>query len=57
MKNLKGKKDIQEIVVNPGATRLMLMVEALNPNIITSILRKSGVHDFFRQQALDIKKQ
>jgi len=49
------KKDIQEIVVNPGATRLMLMIDAINPNIITSILRKTGVHEFFRLQALDNK--
>ncbi len=51
------KKDIQEIVVNPGATKLMMIIDAVNPNIITSILRKTGVHEFFRRQAQDNKKQ
>jgi len=51
------KKDVQEIVVNPGSTKLMMLIDAINPNIITSILRKTGVHEFFRQQAEDNKKQ
>lgn len=44
-------KDIGEIIVNPGPIRLMLALEALSPRLSAWILRRSGVYDYYREQA------
>jgi short-subunit dehydrogenase len=45
------RRDIGEIIVNPGPTRLMLAIEALSPGLACWVLRKSGVYDYYRKQA------
>jgi len=50
------KKDVQEILVTPGPVRLFLMIDALHPGIISSILRFTGVYRFYRGQADDNEK-
>ncbi len=47
------KNDIQEILVTPGPARLFLMIDALCPGIISSILRLTGVYKFYKGQADD----
>ena len=44
-------QDVGEITVNPGPMRLMAVLEAINPAIMSWILRHFGVYDFYRQQA------
>jgi len=50
------KKDLAEIIVNPGPTKLMMAVDLLHPDIMPWLLRKLGVHEFYRKQAEDNKK-
>jgi short-subunit dehydrogenase len=45
------RRDVGEIVVNPGPMRLMAILDALHPAIVTWILRHFGVYDFYRRQA------
>jgi short-subunit dehydrogenase len=45
------QRNIGEIIVNPGPTRLMLAVETLSPGLARWVLRKSGVYDYYRKQA------
>ena len=45
------EKDVAEIIVNPGPVRLMLLADALHPSIMTRVLRRFGVYEFFRRQA------
>lgn len=47
------KKDVQEIIVNPGVIWPMLWLDAINPGIMCWVLRKFGVYEFYRQQAED----
>ena len=51
------KKDVGEIIVNPGATFLMTAMDAIHPGIMTWVLRTFGVYEFYRQQALDNEAQ
>ena len=51
------KKDIQEIVVNPGLIWPMVMLDAIDPGIMCWVLRKFGVYEFYRKQAEDNQKQ
>lgn len=44
-------RDRAEIVVNPGPVRLMVVVNALSPRLMTWLYRKGGVHRFYREQA------
>jgi short-subunit dehydrogenase len=51
------EKDIQEIIVSPGAIILMKLLDAINPAIIATFLRYTGVYDFYRKQADDNEKE
>jgi short-subunit dehydrogenase len=44
-------RDIGEIVVNPGPTRLMMVANAMSPRLMSWVLRKAGVYDFYRRQS------
>ena len=44
-------RDRAEILVNPGPVRLMLVVDALSPRLVTWLYHKGGVHRFYREQA------
>jgi short-subunit dehydrogenase len=44
-------KDVGEIIVNPGPVRLMLALDALSPRLTTWVLRRSGVYDYYLEQA------
>jgi short-subunit dehydrogenase len=44
-------RDVGEIIVNPGPIRPMLALDALSPSLATWILRASGLHDYYREQA------
>ena len=46
-------KNIFEIIVNPGSTFPMKILEAIHPSIMTWIFRKTGVYEFYRKQAED----
>ena len=50
------KKDLQEVVVNSKSIKPMTLLDALNPNIMTSVFRKTGLHAFYRGQAEDNRK-
>jgi short-subunit dehydrogenase len=45
------RKDVGEIIVNPGPIRPMLVLDAIHPGIGAWILRTFGVYDFYRRQA------
>jgi short-subunit dehydrogenase len=45
------KKDISEVIVNPGPVRPMMILEAIHPGIMTWVLRTFGLYDFYRLQA------
>ena len=51
------KKDLQEVVVNPFSIKPMTVLDALNPEIITKLFRKTGLHEFYRGQAQDNLKK
>lgn len=46
------KKDVGEIIVNPGPIKPMMILDAIHPGIGAWILRTFGVYEFFRGQAL-----
>lgn len=50
-------KNLGEVIVNPGATKLMLMVNAASPRLMEWVLGKAGVYEFYRQQAEDNEHQ
>ncbi len=50
------KKDISEIVVNSGPVWPMLLLEAIHPQLVDWVLRNTGVHEFYRKQAMDNQK-
>jgi short-subunit dehydrogenase len=50
------KKDVREIIVNPGPIRPMMILEAIHPGIMTWVLRTSGLYDFYRRQADENEK-
>ncbi|MGD8317721.1 MAG: SDR family NAD(P)-dependent oxidoreductase [Myxococcales bacterium] len=47
------ERDIGEIVVNPGPSRLMEITNAISPGAMSWILRRFGLYEFYRQQAED----
>ncbi|MBN2284728.1 MAG: SDR family NAD(P)-dependent oxidoreductase [Deltaproteobacteria bacterium] len=47
------REDKQEIIVNPGPVLIMKLCEAIHPAIMTTILRLSGVYEFYRKQAAE----
>jgi len=51
------KKDLQEVVVNPSSIKPMTILDALNPEITTKFFRKTGLHEFYRDQAQDNLKR
>jgi short-subunit dehydrogenase len=51
------EKDIQEIIVSPGAIIVMKLLDAIHPGIISTFLRYTGVYDFYRGQADDNEKE
>lgn len=51
------KRDVGQIVVNPGPIWPMQMLEAIHPGIMTWVLRNFGVYDFYKGQAADNMKR
>ncbi len=47
------KKDLQEVLVNPNSMLPAMLLDVINPAIMTSVFRKTGLHEFYRQQALE----
>jgi len=45
------KKDIDEIVVNPGPTWLVPLLDAVHPGIANGLYKIGGVYDFYQKQA------
>jgi len=45
------RKDIPEIIVNPGPTRLLTTLAELSPSLAEWIMRRSGVVKWFKQCA------
>jgi len=45
------RRDIGEIIVNPGPVRLMMAFEALSPGLAQWVLRKTGTYDYYHKQA------
>ena len=45
------RKDVFEIVVNPGPVKLGLMLDQLSPGLTRWLLEKAGVYDYYRRQA------
>ena len=45
------KKDIDEIVVNPGPTWLIPLLDAVHPGITNWLYKIGGVYDFYQKQA------
>ncbi len=45
------QRDIGEIIVNPGPVRLWMMVEALSPSLMSWLLDKAGIFDYYRRRA------
>ncbi len=51
------RKDVGEIIVNPGPIRPMMVLDAIHPGIGAWILRTFGVYDFYRRQAQENERQ
>ncbi len=51
------KKDVCEIIVNPGPIKPMMFLDVINPEIGSWLLRKFGVYKFYHQQAIDNEAQ
>jgi short-subunit dehydrogenase len=51
------EKDIQEIIVSPGAIIVMKLLDAIHPAIMSTFLRHTGVYDFYRRQADDNEQE
>jgi short-subunit dehydrogenase len=49
------RKDIGEIVVNPGPTWLIPLLDAFHPAMGNWLYRVGGVYEFYRKQALENK--
>jgi short-subunit dehydrogenase len=47
------RRDIQELIVNPGPMVLMKLLDAVHPAIMNFILRHFGVYEFYRNQAVE----
>lgn len=45
------KKDVGEIVVNPGSIKPLMVLDAIRPGIGAWLLRTFGVYDFYRRQS------
>jgi short-subunit dehydrogenase len=45
------RRDLQEVLVNPGPTRLMLALDALSRSLGNSVLRRMGLVDLYRSLA------
>jgi len=45
------RRDVFEIIVNPGPVRLGLVFEHLSPGFARWVLEKAGVYDYYRRQA------
>ncbi|MBW2402386.1 MAG: SDR family NAD(P)-dependent oxidoreductase [Deltaproteobacteria bacterium] len=45
--------DIAEKIINPGPKRLLDITNAISPTMVSWILRRFGVYEFYRQQAED----
>jgi short-subunit dehydrogenase len=50
------KKDRDEIVVNPGPTWLIPLLDAIHPCIANWLYKIGGVYEFYRKQAQDNEK-
>jgi short-subunit dehydrogenase len=47
------KKDIDEIVVNPGPAWMIPLLDAIHPGIANWLYKIGGVYEFYREQAAD----
>jgi hypothetical protein len=45
------RRNLQEVLVNPGPTRLMLALDALSRTLGNSVLRRMGLVDLYRSLA------
>ena len=45
------RQNLQEVLVNPGPTRLLLALDALSPALGNSMLRRMGLVDLYRPLA------
>ena len=45
------RKDLPEVIVNPGPIRLLLALTALSPGLGEWIGQRNGVHELFRKVA------
>ena len=45
------RRDVGEIIVNPGPVRLGLVFEQLSPGLARWVLEKAGVYEYYRRQA------
>ena len=45
------RNNLQEVLVNPGPTRLLLALDALSPALGNSLLRRMGLVDLYRPMA------
>ena len=50
------KKDVAEIVVNPGPTWLIPLLDAIHPGVANWLYKIGGVHEFYRKQAVENEK-
>jgi short-subunit dehydrogenase len=50
------RRDVFEIIVNPGPVRLGLVFEHLSPRFARWALEKAGVYDYYRRQAEEERK-
>lgn len=51
------KKDIREIVVNPGPAWLIPLLDAINPGIADRLYKIGDVYDFYKRKAADNEKK
>lgn len=51
------KKNRQEVIVNPKSIFPMMLLDAINPAIMTTVFQKSGLHEFYLGQAMDNMQQ
>jgi len=47
------ERDLAELTVNPGPTRLMQVANAISPGAVSWLFRSFGVYEFYRQLAED----
>jgi short-subunit dehydrogenase len=49
-------RDIQEIIVNPGPVKLMTVLNAISPGLMSWVFKASGLFEFYRMRADENEK-